>query len=286
VLFNEPEEFAKNYTGGAAYNDPTEPVTGQFVVLRTPQDFTSRYFDLDEEALPFVEGYNTIVMRRSPDASRPPANYRLTYVNEWYEVWRKQPGEQVVDHLPLQKPHVAALRPDCAAVTALARKARPGDELVAARRPATLVLDTARAKRSAGWVDHPYMPDMVITVTPGKAAETVRAAEGGRYRAWLAGSFSRPIESRIDGRDIGAVAQVNNLGQWLPVRTVTVSPGRHRLEIERGGGGLGPGDGYSGELGPLVLEAAKPIELRRFPPDRARSLCSSPWDWVEVVRPR
>jgi hypothetical protein len=128
---------------------------------------------------------------------------------------------------------------------------------------------------------------MVVPSTPGSADARVRVEHPGRYRAWVAGSFTRPIEASVDGEGIGAAGGVNNLGQWLPAGTVTLSAGAHELELSKPGGGLSPGDGYDGELGPLVLEPLPGADsLERVEPDRARSLCGRAWDWIELVRPR
>jgi hypothetical protein len=286
VLVNEPEEFAKVFQNGANFNSPTEAFTPAQIQLRTPQGFFALHFDLDLQVLDYVQRFPTIVMRHAPDASRPPTNYRLAFANDWYEAWRRQPGAEVIDHLPLQGVHRAAVKPKCAEVRALAARARERDLLVAARTPPLVVFDTAHAHRSPSWVPHPWMPGMVVTVTPGVAEGTVEVARAGRYGAWVAGSLGRSIEVEIDGRTVGAAKGVNNVGQWLPAGEVSVGPGMHRVRLTRAGGNLEPGDGYMGELGPLVLEpfGAEP-GLKRFEPGQARRLCGRPWDWIELVRP-
>jgi hypothetical protein len=167
----------------------------------------------------------------------------------------------------------------------MARRARAGDSLVAATRPEMPMLDTAFVRRPPGWPPHPWQPRMVTTLTPGSVSDEVEVSAAGRYRAWVAGSFTRPIDVLVDGRRIGQASGVNNLGQWLPGGEVTLSAGMHRLGLLRGGGRLSPGDGYYGDLGPLVLEPiGRDGSLRRLAPDRARELCGSEWDWIELVR--
>ena len=284
VLVNEPEEFAKVYRGGANFNTPTEAFTPEQLQLRTPQSFLAFYFDLDYQLPDYVQKFPSIVKRRSPDASRPPANYRRAFTNEWYEVWRKQTGPKVLEHLPLQGVHRAAVKPRCSDVLAMARRARPGDGLVAARTPPRVALDTIRATRTPSWGPHPSQPGMVIPSTPGRASDTVTVTRPGHYRAWVAGSLGRPVTARVDGRVIGVAEGVNNLGQWLPAGDVRLRRGSHRLQLERGGGGVEPGDGYVGEVGPLVLEpVGAQGSLHRVRPERARTLCGQAWDWIERV---
>jgi hypothetical protein len=288
VLVNEPEEFAKFFNGGTRFNTATEAITPRQIHLRKPQNFQSLYFDLDDQVLSYVEGFPAIVKRRSPSASRPPANYQLVYANRWYEAWvRDSASPRVLAHLPLQAVQRATTRPACDAVLELAGRARRGDLLVAARQPQQVMLDTADARRSPGWAPHSWQPGMVVPSTPGAAEARVRVERPGRYRAWVAGSFTRPIEASVDGEGIGAAGGVNNLGQWLPAGTVALSAGEHELELSKPGGGLSPGDGYDGELGPLVLEPLPGGDsLERVEPKRARSLCGRAWDWIELVRPR
>jgi hypothetical protein len=125
---------------------------------------------------------------------------------------------------------------------------------------------------------------MVLTETPGAATARSVAREGGRHEAWVAGSFGRPVEAYVDGRKVGEAAGANNLGQWLPAGTVSIERGLRRLRLERPGGNLAPGDGYKGELGPLVLEpAGRPERLEHPRLESVRELCSSAWDWLELV---
>ena len=51
--------------------------------------------------LPYVEQFPLLILRRSPVASRPPANYRRAFVGRYYEVWRRTGSPKVARHLPL-----------------------------------------------------------------------------------------------------------------------------------------------------------------------------------------
>ena len=286
ALFNEPEEFAKVLLDDTRHNASTEAITPAQVLLRAPQAFGNLYFDLDEQTLEYVTRFPTIVVRRSPVASRPPASYESTYANEHYEVWRRTARPEVVEHLPLQGLHQVAAIPDCGEVTAMARRARRGQVLVAAPAPTLVSLDTVEATRSPGWNPHPYRPRMVLTGTPGQATASVSVSRPGRYRAWIAGSFGRPITAYVDSKPIGSAVGVNNVGQWHPVGTTMLTAGAHELEIRRPPGNFDPGDGYAGELGPLMLERIEERPLERVDPDDARAeLCGREWDWIERVSP-
>ena len=109
VLWNELEEYAKFFARAAKISAPFEPITPQQVQLRSPTYFVDHYFDLDEELLSFVEGYPIIVTRRSPTASRPPANYRLVYENKYYLGWRRSSTPQIL-HASARAAAVLAVR--------------------------------------------------------------------------------------------------------------------------------------------------------------------------------
>jgi len=282
ILFNEPEEFAKNFLGATKLNVGAESITPKQTQLRVPQAFAYLYFDLDEQLLEYVEQFPLVVLRRSPAASRPPSDFRLVYRNDYYEAWRRAPGPRVVEHMPLQAVHRAALEPACPEVVAMAGRVAPGEALVAAEPAATVRLDTVVAPRTASWRVHPYRADMVITGGPGEARSSVTVEAPGRYRAWIAGSFGRPVTGFVDGRPIGVAQGVNTIGGWHRIGEVALTAGPHELALSRPGGSLSPGDGFSGELGPLVLERMGPRRMVRVRPEQAaEQLCGREWDWIE-----
>jgi hypothetical protein len=190
-------------------------------------------------------------------------------------------------HLPAQRTHAAQRTLRCASIRRFARSARRGESLLAHRMSQPVVMDTANVKdRSGGFFRILTIPDTVVPFAPGQARETV-AMRGGRYRAWVRGSSGRAIEALVDGRVVGALREVNSPGQWIDVGDVSVSGGRHRLELRRGGGSLRPGDGYQGLIGPLALVPVDGVdEYVHVRPADADRLCGRPLDWIERVSGR
>ncbi|MDX6671647.1 MAG: hypothetical protein QOI91_2010, partial [Solirubrobacteraceae bacterium] len=280
-LFNEWEEYAKYFMRGVRINAATESVSPRTVRLIRPGPIFGQYFDLDQQLLSYVESFPGIVVRRSPVASRPPSNFRRVYANAFYELWRRT-GPAPREHLPLQGSVLPSAVPDCRQVLALARRAGRG-RLIAARPPETAVLDPSHAKRSPAWVPDQSAPGTLTPITPGEATGPVRT-DGGRYVAWLRGSFGRPVEILVDGRRVGDASGIGTPGQLARVGQIVLSAGPHRALIRRGGGTLEPGSGVHGNIGPLVLVRA---ELERLvtvaPAKAARDLCGRPWDWIELV---
>jgi hypothetical protein len=283
-LVDEWEEFAKFFMRDIKVNAAFEAESPRPAELHRPRPIFGRYYDLDELTLPYVEFFPGIIKRRSPAGSRPPANYELDYANDYYEAWRRVSAPRVIEHLGLQSPHRATARPICERVRALASRAQEGDWLVAAARPHTALLDPLHAGlRPRLWVQNVSAPDTVVPVSPGEM-RVQRRTGGGRFRVWIRGSFGRPTSAYVDGREVGAAHEINTPGQWVQVGEVQLSPGEHEIVLRRPDSGLGPGDAWRGELGPVALEPARPPRLVTVAPRRAEALCGREWDWIELTR--
>jgi hypothetical protein len=89
--------------------------------------------DLDEIALDAVLVYRTLVLRRSPAHSGPPAPYRLAWRGRFYEVWqRSDSGSTVLEHVALGDDGWPTAAAPCREVLSLARLARRSDGVLAA----------------------------------------------------------------------------------------------------------------------------------------------------------
>jgi hypothetical protein len=284
TLFNEWEEYAKYFGRAAQINVPGETEGPRPIVLRHVVPTFGQHFDLDEQALSYVESFPAIITRRGPATSRPPANYRRVYRNRFYELWVRGGGVRVADHLPAEGPSAAQKLLPCPAIRRFARAARRGETLLAHRLTPPAVLDTARvAARSPGFFPITSIPDTVVPLSPGQASATV-SMRAGRYVAWVRGTSGRPIQALVDGRVVGALRGEDSPRQWTAVGEVTVVGGRHQLELRRGSGSLRPGDGHQGGIGPLALvPVAGADEYVPVAPGRAARLCGRPVDWIERV---
>jgi hypothetical protein len=289
VLWNEFEEYAKVFGRAARVYSPFEALTPQQVVLRVPQYFYGHAFDLDQETLAFVETYPIIVTRRSPAASRPPANYRLVYENRYYLGWRRQASPQVLRHLPEQQTYSATATVTCPAMRGLLSGAPPGSELVVAREPRLHWFEPLySADRPFGWGLVPGQPGAIIANTPGHAAGVLRVPTGGRYAVWVQGDFPRAIQVYVDGRHVGAVSGSNTPNQWLQAASLDLRAGPHYVRVvkEAGRRHFGPQEWGIGTVGAVALQAESPTEhLITVPLSRWRSVCGTEADWVELVRP-
>ncbi len=313
VLWNEFDEYAKLLADEALISAPFEALTPAQVELRSPTYFYGHYFDLDQELLGFVERWPIIVTRRSPAASRPPANYRLVYENAYYLGWRREARPQVLEHLPLQQIYSPSETIACPLLAPIVAKAPRGSELLVAHAPEVSWFNpTSDPTLSAGWVVNPVQAGLVSTTTPGHAEGTVdvrgravsgapvprgggsssgggRPSGGGRalYKVWVQGDFPRPLQVFVDGRSVGWVSGSNSPGEWLQAATVSLAPGKHTLRVYKHPGRrhFGPGEFGVGTFGAVALQRDEPERLTTLPLSRWRTLCGHEADWVELVRP-
>jgi hypothetical protein len=288
LLWNEYEEFAKYFMRRAVINQPTEAMTESHIELnRELGFFGGRTFELDDIDLAYLQRFPGIVTRIRPNESRPPANYRREYRNDFYEVWRRQPEPVVAEHVSLfdERARTSVNRPDCAGLRDIAARAPAGSQLVAAVQPErrTLSLPSAR-DRPPGWPDSPERPGQMALNTPGHVTGSLKVS-GGRYTAWLEGSLGRPVSVTIDGRRVGSAQGINTPGAWLRAGGVTLEPGRHTVEVRRPGGSLAPGDGARSTLGALALVAHGETRLLHVERADASQLCGRLLDWVELIEP-
>jgi hypothetical protein len=288
VLWNEFEEYAKYFGRAAKISVPFEALTPQQVQLRNPTYFYGHYFDLDEELLSFVEGYPIIVTRRSPAASRPPANYRLVYENKYYLAWRRTSQPQVLRHLPEQSLYSPAAAVRCGALQAIVAKTPNVTELLAAVPPELVWFEPLHSRdRSYAWGVDPGQKGAVVPNAPGHASGVLNVRGGAPYEVWVQGDFPRRIVVQIDGRTVGSVSGSNTPGQWLEAASLTLGHGRHTVRLTRPAGHryFGPGEWDIGVIGAVALQRQAPEHLTTLPVRRWRALCGARLDWVELVRP-
>jgi hypothetical protein len=288
VLWNEFQEYAKYFAHAARVSVPFEALTPQQAQLRAPTYSYGHYFDLDEELLSFVEGYPIIVTRRSPSASRPPANYKLVYENAYYLGWERMSTPQVLEHMPLQQQYSPSLPIQCSALGPIVAKAPHGSELVVASAPEVSWYEPiSDPSRSGGWTVDPTLSGVVETRTGGHAEGVLTVKRAGVYRVWVQGDFPRPVQVQIGGRTVGSVSGANTPGQWLQAATLHLRPGRYpsRVVMVAGHRHFGPGEWWPGTLGAVELQSETPEHMTTLALSRWRTLCGKEADWVEVVRP-
>ncbi len=283
-ILSEPEQ-ATRYRGAPYHpdglNDPRRRPS-----LKAPMN-------MDDLTLEYVEAQPWLVVRRSPVASRPPANFRLDWRGRWYELWRQTDAPEVVGHKPLG---ADVLHPAAPVTRTVARswaaRARQLDGRIAyvERAPMAGVLPGA-VRRPKLWFVFADYPQAVVPSSPGRLEGAVDVARAGAYRLWIEGSFARRMTLRVDGVDVGRTpSELNNPGAYLALGPVGLQPGRHEVQLSQGDGDLRPGSGgYLSSLrhaGPIFLQpvADESSPVRVIDAAQWRRLVGVNADWLEIVR--
>jgi hypothetical protein len=217
--------------------------------------------DVDEFSLEGLLPYRTLVVRRSPLASRPPLPFQLTEAGDDYEVWQADATAEPLHHLSLQEGLSPLGAASCAEIRQLASAPQTA-HLAAAVRPAATVIEVGQP--------------------------TFDLAEPGTYGVWLGGSSRGNVEIVVDGKTVAAGGpEIDHAEQYRQLGSVELAAGRHKIALTyEDASPLGPGTG--GEeftIGPIVLATATAADARVkvVDPGEAESLCGRPLDWVEAL---
>jgi hypothetical protein len=251
--------------------------------------------DLDDLEPAYVQSAPYIVMRRSPTASRPPANYARVFAGDYYDVWQRRDDPRVLDHLPLNGDVFSPSTPlSCAVTRTWARRARrAGARLAYVERDRAPILVTGALPLPSRWRGFGLYPGGTVPFGPGGVAGGIPVSRGGRYEVWIEGSYARPARIYMQGRLVGRAADdLNNPGAYTRLGAVRLGPGTHRVKVVQGGGTLAPGSGgYSSNLrhiGPIVFVRRAPDQgvVQTADPGDWRRLCGKRLDWLEIVSAR
>lgn len=240
--------------------------------------------DIDQFQLDGLLAYRTLVLRRSPVASRPPSPYRLLLRDRFWEVWQRptRVDPPVLAHMPLGDAVSPGAIPSCSRVNSLAHAPGVGSlEAVVAPNPLVFALGDSAHPR--GWK---AQGEHLTLVGAGTARIEVRIPRAGRYEIWLGGSISGPVAIAINGTRIGTARyEVQEDAQYVPFGSIGLEAGRYELSISYDGGDWRPGSGGPpATVGPLVLKRQAP-EPQPFAvaPAEARTLCGRTLDWIEAL---
>jgi hypothetical protein len=240
--------------------------------------------DVDQFQLSALLVYRTLVLRRSPTASRPPSPFALVLRDRFWEVWQRpaQVSPLVLAQLPLGDTLQPAGVPSCTAVNRLART--PGAQiLVAAPAENPVVVPVGEAAAPKRWSDN---REHLTLAGAGTARILVAVPHAGRYEIWLGGSMSGPVTVAVNGVEIGTARyEVQEDGQYVPFGSIGLEAGRYRVSVSYDGGDWRPGSGgMPATVGPLVLQPEAPQpQLMTVPLRAARSLCGRTLDWIEAL---
>src|SRR5262249_20956972 len=174
------------------------------------------YADLSAFQPSAVRVYRTLVLRRSPLSTRPPAAYRLVWRGRFYDVWQRVRALEAATRT----------RQDCGVTRTLS-----GSNRSQSASPRSVVLGLGQADHPPTW---PVATggQALYPSGPGVIRARIRLMRTGPYSVWVGGSFRKRIAAVIDGREIGArTDQLNNAGQFTSLGSVTLISGAHDVEL-------------------------------------------------------
>jgi hypothetical protein len=309
TLINEYEIYATYHflregapVGPADYRDVTLALNDGSTLTKTA------WADLDSFPLSTIEGYRSIVTRRSPAESRPPSNYELVWQGRYYSLWQRpeSPDTTVLVHVPLgestELPYCGAAEngvsrpecsadpvavPSCARIQSLARRATGlGGNLVAHESAAPIVARADETLWPGPWFHDPEGKTLTPN-DPGQLVSHIAVASSQVYELWLGGSFARGFQVAINGVDVGTVEdELSSIGGYVHVADVELEAGTHEFTLTYPHADLSPGSGNNTytSLTAISLQPRDPkSRLITVPPERADELCGRPLDWIEIV---
>jgi hypothetical protein len=242
--------------------------------------------DVDEFDLSGLLEYRSLVLRRSPLASRPPLPFHLLEAGDDYEVWQTDGQPAPLEHLSLEGAAGPSAVPPCAEVERLA--GLPGAlHLAASVRSEPIRIQLGRLSLPAGW----EVGGGGAYATPtsnGTATGSFEVAEGGSYGVWLGGSPRGNVTIEVDGEAAGASGPtLDHADEYRQLGTVDLGPGPHEIAFTyESASPLAPGAGGNPfPLGPLVLSTDTAAEARVevLNVSEAASLCGRTLDWIEAL---
>ncbi|MDQ3729011.1 MAG: hypothetical protein M3355_05425 [Actinomycetota bacterium] len=239
--------------------------------------------DTDDFDPDSFDPYQSLVLRRSPEQSRPPGPFSLAWAGEFYELWTREPAvAEPAMRLPLGIGSIPVAEPECGDVRRLAR-AVPHGTLVAAESLKPLFVGPKDMRSPREW---PTVDGFPVPSGEGEIRVDV-AVEGGQYSVWLGGSIRGRAGLVIDGIELSSRRNIlNNDGLYTELGVIELEPGRHRVAVRFSGGDISPGSGGSGDpVGPIAFGPPPDATstLSEAGAGDAEELCGRSWDWIEAL---
>ena len=229
--------------------------------------------------------YRTLVLRRTPEQSRPPLPYELVYERRLLRGLAA--GGRTRGPASTCRSATGSTPGRCRPATrsrSWPGPPAPAGELLAAPAPRRRCRRPTSAGCRPAWTRRRPQRALVLGGS-GEATFAVRVGDARPLRSLAgglgAGPRSRPL---IDGEPVGSVRhQLNNSGLYLDLGDADLDPGRHELTLQlRARTCWPPGSGGpSPSVGPLVLSMPGRESLVTTPAERYRRLCGRRWDWIE-----
>lgn len=234
-----------------------------------------------------IDYYNLLVLRKSPNASRPPLDYNLAWSGEHYEVWKKVPGINVVATLPLGSIFYPGATPTCDAVTTFLAQRTKTEKIYTAIRSKDYVVDFTTGQLPANWSLLSTYTGGVHVAGAGAFNRNFTVDTTQNYNMWVAGSYPGRLKVLVDGRQVYSGDSVFEGNQFLtnPLGSVELSNGAHVLTVIYDTPKLMPGSDSVSEFGPIYFssQTAADVKVKQVSISRIPQLCTENLDWIAIT---
>lgn len=234
-----------------------------------------------------INYYNLLVLRNSPNGSRPPLNYNLAWSGKYYQVWKRVNGVNVRKSLPLGTIFYPGAVPTCEAVASFLADRTKADKIYTAVRKPDYVVDFTAGELPAGWAPMTTYTGGVHFTGPGAFNRNFSVAATGKYDMWIAGSYPGRLRILVDGREVYSGHSVfeGNLYLTSPLGNVELSTGAHVLTVIYDSPRLMPGTDSGSEIGPIYFsnQGAGDVKVRQVSISKIPQLCTQNLDWIALA---
>lgn len=235
-----------------------------------------------------IDYFNLLVLRKAPNASRPPLDYSLVWSGSTYEVWKRTNRTIVVKAtLPLGSIFYPGATPTCNKVETFLSQRLKTDKIFAAIRKKVYVIDFANGDLPTGWQATGGNSGAVGRAGVGGFSRNFTVDENSDYDMWIAGSFPGRLRIQVDGREVYSGNSIFEENSFLtnPLTRVNLPGGAHVLTVLYDSPLFLPGGDASSTFGPIYLstQTAGDVRVRQVSISRIPELCTQNLDWIAIA---
>jgi hypothetical protein len=236
-----------------------------------------------------IDYFKTLVLRKSPTASRPPLNYEIVHSGHHYEVWRRVDRNILVKStLPLGDNFYPGIVPTCDQVSSYLSTMVEGDQVFAAYRNRDYVINFADGDLPPTWYPTNPFTGGVDRVGSGGFSRSFTVDDTDKYDFSIAGSFPGLLKILVDGVQIFSGRSTTEANSYLtnPLGRVDLAAGRHTLTVLYEKPALLPGGDVDSRFGPIFLSTqyAGDVDVKLVPISEQSQLCNRNIDWIAIAQ--
>lgn len=235
-----------------------------------------------------IDYYNLLILRTSPNGSRPPLDYNLAWSGQHYQVWKKVNGVQVRKTLPLGTIFYPGSVPTCTAVKTFLADRTKTERIYAAVRNPVYVVDFTAGELPQNWRPLTAYTGGIHFSGAGAFNRNFFVSDTGTYGMWIAGSYPGRLRVLVDGREAYSGRSVfeGNLYLTNPLGNVELSSGYHVLTVIYDSPTFMSGSDSASEFGPIYFssQTAGDVKAKQVSISRIPELCKQNLDWIAIAK--